>query len=84
MLTSNARMNQWCGINSLAYFLPITFERNIGLSTKVSLIISGVLGMQYFMTSWLFVYMVWGVLWAIADNIPALTFSSRDLAVAKC
>lgn len=46
-------MNQWCGINSLAYFLPITFERNIGLSTQLSLIISGVLGFQYFLISWL-------------------------------
>ena len=46
-------MNQWCGINSLAYFLPITFERNIGLSTQLSLIISGILGMQYFFVSWM-------------------------------
>ncbi|KAI4224826.1 MAG: hypothetical protein L6R36_004388 [Xanthoria steineri] len=45
--------NQWSGINSLAYFLPITFERNIGLSTQLSLIISGVLGIQYFLVSWL-------------------------------
>jgi len=45
--------NQWSGINSLAYFLPITFERNIGLSTQLSLIISGVLGVQYFLVSWL-------------------------------
>lgn len=51
----HARMNQWCGINSLAYFLPITFERNIGLSTQLSLIISGILGTQYFLVSWLFV-----------------------------
>ena len=49
-------MNQWCGINSLAYFLPITFERNIGLSTHLSLIISGVLGIQYFFVSWLSVH----------------------------
>ena len=49
----NVRMNQWCGINSLAYFLPITFERNIGLSTQLSLIISGILGMQYFVVSWM-------------------------------
>lgn len=48
-------MNQWCGINSLAYFLPITFERNIGLSTHLSLIISGILGTQYFLVSWLLV-----------------------------
>lgn len=46
-------MNQWSGINSLAYFLPITFERNIGLSTNLSLIIAGVLGIQYFFVSWL-------------------------------
>ena len=46
-------MNQWCGINSLAYFLPITFERNIGLSTQLSLVISGILGMQYFLVSWM-------------------------------
>ncbi|CAD6589430.1 MAG: hypothetical protein ASARMPRED_004044 [Alectoria sarmentosa] len=46
-------MNQWCGINSLAYFLPITFERNIGLSTQLSLIISGILGIQYFLISWI-------------------------------
>ncbi|KAL8823798.1 MAG: hypothetical protein Q9191_005540 [Dirinaria sp. TL-2023a] len=45
--------NQWSGINSLAYFLPITFERNIGLSTQLALIISGVLGLQYFLCSWL-------------------------------
>ncbi|KAL9128987.1 MAG: hypothetical protein Q9217_002462 [Psora testacea] len=45
--------NQWSGINSLAYFLPITFERNIGLSTELSLIIAGVLGIQYFFISWL-------------------------------
>ena len=77
-------MNQWCGINSLAYFLPITFERNIGLSSNLSLIVSGVLGMQYFMTSWLFVHLVWGVLWTIADQTLALTFLSKDLAVAKC
>lgn len=84
MLNLHDRMNQWCGINSLAYFLPITFERNIGLSTNVSLIVSGVLGMQYFMTSWLFVHLVRGVLWTNADKIPALTSSSKDLAVAKC
>ena len=47
------RFNQWSGINSLAYFLPVTFERNIGLSTQLSLIISGVLGVQYFLVSWL-------------------------------
>ncbi|KAM0803762.1 general substrate transporter [Usnea florida] len=46
-------MNQWCGINSLAYFLPITFERNISLSTQLSLVISGILGMQYFLVSWI-------------------------------
>ena len=84
MLNPHARMNQWCGINSLAYFLPITFERNIGLSSNVSLIVSGVLGMQYFMTSWLFVHLVRGVLWTIADKTPALTFLSKDLAVVKC
>lgn len=52
-LTGSNRFNQWSGINSLAYFLPITFERNIGLSTQLSLIISGVLGIQYFLVSWL-------------------------------
>ncbi|KAL8687830.1 MAG: hypothetical protein Q9224_005041 [Gallowayella concinna] len=41
------------GINSLAYFLPITFERNIGLDPQLALIISGVLGVQYFLVSWL-------------------------------
>ncbi|KAL8961763.1 MAG: hypothetical protein Q9183_005260 [Haloplaca sp. 2 TL-2023] len=46
-------MNQWSGINCLAYFLPITFERNIGLSTELSLVIAGVLGVQYFLVSWL-------------------------------
>lgn len=46
-------MNQWSGINSLAYFLPITFERNIGLSRELSLILAGVLGIQYFAVSWL-------------------------------
>jgi sugar porter (SP) family MFS transporter len=45
--------NQWSGINSLAYFLPITFERNIGLSRQLSLILAGVLGLQYFLVSWL-------------------------------
>ncbi|KAI9838434.1 MAG: hypothetical protein M1837_002489 [Sclerophora amabilis] len=45
--------NQWSGINCLAYFLPITFERNIGLSPDTSLIISGVLGIQYFFASML-------------------------------
>jgi MFS family permease len=43
--------NQWSGINSLAYFLPITFERNIGLSRQLSLILAGVLGLQYFLVS---------------------------------
>lgn len=46
-------MNQWSGINSLAYFLPITFERNLGMSTELSLILAGVLGIQYFFISWL-------------------------------
>ena len=54
-LIQNARFNQWSGINSLAYFLPITFERNIHLSTQLALIISGVLGLQYFLCSWLYV-----------------------------
>ena len=45
--------NQWSGINSLAYFLPITFERNIGMSRQLSLILAGVLGIQYFAVSWL-------------------------------
>ncbi|KAL8857570.1 MAG: hypothetical protein Q9178_005898 [Gyalolechia marmorata] len=45
--------NQWSGINSLAYFLPYTFEQNIGLGTELSLIIAGVLGVQYFFVSWL-------------------------------
>ncbi|KAL8724111.1 MAG: hypothetical protein Q9181_006979 [Wetmoreana brouardii] len=45
--------NQWSGINCLAYYLPITFERNIGLSSQLALIISGVLGIQYFLVSWL-------------------------------
>ncbi|KAL9635121.1 MAG: hypothetical protein Q9164_003663 [Protoblastenia rupestris] len=44
--------NQWSGINCLAYFLPVTFERNINLSTELSLIIAGVLGLQYFVVSW--------------------------------
>lgn len=46
-------MNQWSGINCLAYFLPITFERNIGLDIELSLIIAGVLGVQYFILSWM-------------------------------
>ncbi|KAG8533115.1 uncharacterized protein KY384_001898 [Bacidia gigantensis] len=46
-------MNQWSGINCLAYFLPITFERNIHLSVELSLILAGVLGIQYFALSWL-------------------------------
>ncbi|KAL8648196.1 MAG: hypothetical protein Q9210_005134 [Variospora velana] len=46
-------MNQWSGINSLAYFLPITFERNLNMTTELSLIIAGVLGVQYFFVSWL-------------------------------
>lgn len=50
------RFNQWSGINSLAYYLPITFERNLGFSTELSLIIAGVLGIQYFFVSWLYVY----------------------------
>ena len=53
LLTAYSRMNQLSGINSLGYFLPITFERNIGLSSHLSLIISGVLGAQYFVVSWL-------------------------------
>lgn len=55
MTNRRCRFNQWSGINSLAYFLPITFERNIGLSTELSLIIAGVLGVQYFFISWLYV-----------------------------
>lgn len=54
-LTRGKRFNQWSGINSLAYFLPITFERNIGLSSELALVISGVLGVQYFLVSWLYV-----------------------------
>ena len=54
-LTRHNRFNQWSGINSLAYFLPITFERNIGLSSELALVISGVLGVQYFLVSWLYV-----------------------------
>ncbi|KAI9673127.1 MAG: hypothetical protein M1817_002989 [Caeruleum heppii] len=45
--------NQWSGINCLAYFLPITFEKNIGFSRQLSLILAGVLGIQYFAVSWL-------------------------------
>ncbi|KAL6721735.1 hypothetical protein ACLMJK_000840 [Lecanora helva] len=45
--------NQLGGINSLGYYLPITFERNIGLSSHLSMVISGVLGIQYFFVSWL-------------------------------
>ena len=45
--------NQWSGINSLAYYLPITFQRNLNFSTELSLIIAGVLGIQYFFVSWL-------------------------------
>jgi MFS family permease len=45
--------NQWSGINSLAYFLPITFERNLGMDRQLSLILAGVLGIQYFLVSWL-------------------------------
>lgn len=52
-LTFSSRFNQWSGINSLAYFLPITFERNIHLDSQLALIISGVLGVQYFLVSWL-------------------------------
>ncbi|KAI9699651.1 MAG: hypothetical protein M1836_002685 [Candelina mexicana] len=47
------RFNQWSGINSLAYYLPLTFEGNIGLSKQLSLIISLALGLQYFALSWL-------------------------------
>lgn len=49
------RFNQWSGINALAYFLPTTFEENIGLAPQMSLIIAGVLGIQYFLLSWLYV-----------------------------
>ena len=65
------RMNQWCGINSLAYFLPITFERNIGLSTQLSLVISGILGMQYFLVSWMSVNTPWLIL-----TLPLIDFQS--------
>jgi len=46
-------MNQWSGINCLAYFLPKTFIENIGFSQDLALVISGVLGVQYFFVSWL-------------------------------
>ena len=72
-------MNQWCGINSLAYFLPITFERNIGLSTQLSLIISGVLGAQYFIVSWLFVNTLQEAFGMITNKFLVPTFSLRDL-----
>lgn len=51
----STRFNQWSGINSLAYYLPYSFENNIGLSTQLSLIIAGVLGVQYFILSWMYV-----------------------------
>ena len=78
------RMNQWCGINSLAYFLPITFERNIGLSTQLSLVISGVLGIQYFIVSWLFVYLSLKNSGMTSNGVLVLTFSLSALAVARC
>lgn len=77
-------MNQWCGINSLAYFLPITFERNIGLSTQLSLIISGILGIQYFVVSWLSVQPLLETFHVITDQALVHTFSLSDLAVARC
>ena len=78
-------MNQWSGINSLAYFLPITFERNIGLPTGPSLIISGILGLQYFFVSWLCVPPRYDrplskIADAYADHISLLS----DSGAAKC
>lgn len=66
--------NQWSGINSLAYFLPITFERNIGLSRQLSLILAGVLGIQYFAVSWLYVTPSQILLW-YANAAPDHTSS---------
>lgn len=77
-------MNQWCGINSLAYFLPITFERNIGLSTQLSLVISGVLGIQYFIVSWLSVISRSDIYSIITDRVLVHTFLLSALVDAKC
>lgn len=79
------RFNQWSGINSLAYFLPITFERNIGLSTELSLIIAGVLGIQYFFISWLYVPFIQPLLIPTTNTSCVVpTSSSKKSAAAKC
>ena len=76
-------MNQWCGINSLAYFLPITFERNIGLSTQLSLIISGILGIQYFLVSWLLVHSLQKAYQNITNILPSPYFFIERLGRRK-
>lgn len=76
-------MNQWSGINSLAYFLPITFERNIGLSKHLSLIVSGLLGIQYFFVSWLSVSSSVIDPRSTADLRLVLTFSLKAMVVEK-
>ncbi|KAL8789539.1 MAG: hypothetical protein Q9195_006766 [Heterodermia aff. obscurata] len=72
--------NQWSGINSLAYFLPITFERNIGLSSELSL------------TQWIFIAFCflffdifsWGILpvsWMYASEIMPLRTRNKGVAL---
>lgn len=82
-LIPDVRMNQWCGINSLAYFLPITFERNIGLSTQLSLIISGILGIQYFLVSWLLVHSLQKAYQNITNILPSPYFFIERLGRRK-
>nr|OQO15940.1 hypothetical protein B0A51_15269 [Rachicladosporium sp. CCFEE 5018] len=45
-------MNQWSGVNALCYYLAYIFERYLGFSTQMALILASVAFTQYAVMSW--------------------------------
>ncbi|KAK6441135.1 hypothetical protein LTR95_002632 [Oleoguttula sp. CCFEE 5521] len=45
-------MNQWSGVNALCYYLAYIFERYLGFSTRMALILASVAFTQYAVMSW--------------------------------
>ncbi|OQO05943.1 hypothetical protein B0A48_10039 [Cryoendolithus antarcticus] len=45
-------MNQWSGVNALCYYLTYIFERYLGFSTQIALILASVAFTQHAVMSW--------------------------------
>ncbi|OQN97596.1 hypothetical protein B0A48_16460 [Cryoendolithus antarcticus] len=80
-------MNQWSGVNALCYYLAYIFERYLGFSTQMALILASVAFTQYAIMSWPpYFYMDklgrrWSVSWSYSAEIQPLRVRNKATAV---